>query len=234
MASSWCRLGGRVKGARIVLTRRDLMKLGLMSFPVLDWGPSVALARTNAGKGSDAVTSPPTRPFVVELPIPPVAQAVQTLEPAPDPAAHQRYSEFPPRVFYEIHQKEAKHSFHPDLPENLIWGFDGIFPGPTFHARYGEPIIVRFYNDLPANHVGFGFPKPRPTCTMLTRRQRATAFRPTSSFRDNARTTTIRTSMPVETPERPWGHCGTTTTAWTSPRKTFTRALLVSTSFSMS
>src|SRR3989475_1895923 len=159
MASSWCRLGGRVKGARIVLTRRDLMKLGLMSFPVLDWGPSVALARTNAGKGGDAVTSPPTRPFVVELPIPPVAQAVQTLEPAPDPAAHQRYSEFPPRVFYEIHQKEAKHSFHPDLPENLIWGFAGIFPGPTFHARYGEPIIARFYNDLPANHVGFGIPE---------------------------------------------------------------------------
>src|SRR5437870_397858 len=92
--SPWCRPGGRVKGARIVLTRRDLMKLGLMSFPVLNWGPSVALARTNAGKGGDAVTSPPTRPFVVELPIPPVAQAVQTLDPAPDPAAHQRYSEF--------------------------------------------------------------------------------------------------------------------------------------------
>ncbi len=148
-----------MKGARIVLTRRDLMKLGLMSFPVLDWGPSVALARTNAGKGGDAVTSPPTRPFVVELPIPPVAQPVQKLDVAPDPAAHQRFFEFPPRLFYEIHQKETKHSFHPDLPENLIWGFDGIFPGPTFHARYGEPIIVRFCNDLPANHVGFGIPE---------------------------------------------------------------------------
>src|SRR5713226_1591351 len=114
------------------------MKLGLMSFPVLNWGPSVALARTNAGKGGDAVTSPPTRPFVVELPIPPVAQPVQKLDVAPDPAAHQRFFEFPPRLFYEIHQKETKHSFHPDLPENLIWGFDGIFPGPTFHARYGR------------------------------------------------------------------------------------------------
>src|SRR3989442_15716541 len=98
------------------------MKLGLMSFPVLNWGPSVALARPNAGKGGDAVTSPPTSPFVVGLPIPPVAQAVQALEPGPDPGAHQRASKFPPGVVYEIHQDEAKHSFLPALPENAIWG----------------------------------------------------------------------------------------------------------------
>ncbi|MBI1874818.1 MAG: multicopper oxidase domain-containing protein [Acidobacteria bacterium] len=51
------------------------------------------------------------------------------------------------------------HSFHPDLPPNTIWGFDGIYPGPTFHARYGEPILVRHFNDLPQDHRGFGIPQ---------------------------------------------------------------------------
>jgi len=105
---------------------------------------------------------------VVELPILPVAQPVLTLDVVPQQnsvlgeaprAPHQHWNEFLPRKFYAIHEREADHSFHPDMPLNKIWGFNGIFPGPTFHARYGEPIVVRFYNDLPANHVGFGMPQ---------------------------------------------------------------------------
>jgi len=220
-----------VKGARIVLTRRDLMKLGLMSFPVLNWGPSVALARPKSG---DAATSPPTRPFVVELPIPPVAQAVQTLDPAPGPAAHQRFFDFPPRLFYETHQKEAKHSFHPDLPENLIWGFDGIFPGPTFHARYGEPIIVRFHNDLPANHVGFGIPETSTHLHNAHAASESDGF-PTDFFfsgqcKDNHYPNIYAGGDPREALGTLWYHdhrVDFTT-------QTFTRVLLVSTSFSMS
>jgi FtsP/CotA-like multicopper oxidase with cupredoxin domain len=34
-----------------------------------------------------------------------------------------------------------------------------MFPGPTYHARYGEPILVRNGNALPQNHVGFGIPQ---------------------------------------------------------------------------
>ncbi len=90
-----------------MLSRREWIKEGLWSIPAFHYGLGTLLNRRISNE-DDKVTSPPTRPFVVELPIPPVAQAVQTLEPAPDPAAHQRYSEFPPRVFYEIHQKEAK------------------------------------------------------------------------------------------------------------------------------
>src|SRR3989442_455257 len=156
----------RLKGARM-LSRRSLIRSGLLSFPAVHFGGRIASGKLRSDDNQE-VKSPPTRPFVVELPIIPVAQAVPTLNPAPDinpvageapRAPHQRWNEFLPKKFYDIHEREADHSFHPDLPLSKIWGYNGIFPGPTFHARYGEPIVVRFRNDLPANHVGFGSPE---------------------------------------------------------------------------
>jgi len=145
-------------------TRREMVKLGLLG------GTAALLSRNEFVPKAWAAAlppSPPTRPFVVPLPIPPVAVPKAELWPPPglnpvwgeaqrDP--HQLWQTHFPKKFYEIHQKEALHSFHPDLPQQLIWGYDGISPGPTFHARLGEPMLVRFHNDLPANHVGFGKP----------------------------------------------------------------------------
>jgi len=42
------------------------------------------------------------------------------------------------------------------LPAQTIWGFDGISPGPTYVAQYNTPILVRNFNNLPANNGGFG------------------------------------------------------------------------------
>ena len=60
---------------------------------------------------------------------------------------------------YELRLSEASHQFHQNYPPQPIWGFDGIYPGPTFHARYGRPAIVRLYNELPADHVGWATPE---------------------------------------------------------------------------
>jgi len=151
-----------------MFTRRKLIKAGLLSLPAFQYAASAGAARSSPAN-SNGSGSPPTPPFVAELPIPPVAQPVTTpLSPTPDVnpvageatrAPHQRWNEFFPQKFYEIHEREAYHSFHPNLPASKIWGFDGIYPGPTFHARYGEPIVVRFRNELPPNHVGFGIPE---------------------------------------------------------------------------
>ncbi len=59
---------------------------------------------------------------------------------------------------YEISQEERQHQFHPDLPPSTIWGYNGTFPGPTFHARVGEGSVVRFHNNLP-QAKGFGVPR---------------------------------------------------------------------------
>src|SRR3989441_3286846 len=148
-----------------MLTRRELMKRGLLSLPAFYAAGAGAVRRSPAA--SSEARAPP--PFLVPLPIPPVAQPT-VLDPAPTlrsnqlkgeapRADHQRWIEFFPQKSYDLHEVEADHSFHPFLPKNKIWGFNGIFPGPTIVARYGEPVVVRFHNDLPANHVGFGIPE---------------------------------------------------------------------------
>lgn len=146
------------------LTRRDLMKLGL----VTSTGYLIAKRGLSSRVSGQRLASPPTPPFVEPLPIPAVKQPVQALRPAPEITPlvgearrrpHQAFTLLPPRVLYEVHQREVAHRFHPDLPPNAIWGFDGIVPGPTYHARYGEPILVRNFNDLPQDHRGFGIPQ---------------------------------------------------------------------------
>lgn len=155
------------------LTRRDLLKLGLLT------GAGYLVAKHGLSRhahADDLPRSPPTTPFVDPLPVPPVKSPVARLDPAPqempNSAAgegrtrpHQFFARFAPQRYYAVHQREADHSFS-DYPGNLlniprqkIWGFDGITPGPTFHATYGVPILVRQYNDLPQNHVGFGSPQ---------------------------------------------------------------------------
>ncbi len=96
------------------------------------------------------------------LPIPPVLQPVAALSPAVNPAAHQLYSKYLPKKFYNFSVRAASHSFHPSLPLQTIWGYNGITPGPTIHARYGEPILARFANQLPPDHIGFGVPQISP------------------------------------------------------------------------
>jgi FtsP/CotA-like multicopper oxidase with cupredoxin domain len=59
--------------------------------------------------------------------------------------------QFPPKLFYVLNVRQARHVFHPDAPYDkgsIIWGYDGIFPGPTFLSRYGVPILVRIINGL--------------------------------------------------------------------------------------
>lgn len=126
--------------------------------------------------------SPPTIPWVEELPsaitpLPPV-----TLNPAPaldantaagecGRAPHQRWTELfgTPRQYpvahYELSAKEnPAWVFNPAYPPQRIWGFAAgsaaaSTPGPTIMTRYGQPVVVRFHNDLPQNHVGFGSPE---------------------------------------------------------------------------
>jgi len=116
----------------------------------------------------DALTSPPTTPFVVALPVYGAKAPVTALVPAPGRtptgqeagrAAHQRATEFAPQKLYELRVRPLSHSFHPELPTQIMWGYDGMLPGPTFAARYGEPVLVRIFNDLPSNHVGIGSPE---------------------------------------------------------------------------
>jgi len=80
-----------------------------------------------------------------------------TLAPPPDPNRHQRFDEFRPVKHYVQHLTEGLWNYHQDLSAlnplgfgSLAWMFNGATPGETLVARYGEPVFVRRYNDLPA------------------------------------------------------------------------------------
>jgi FtsP/CotA-like multicopper oxidase with cupredoxin domain len=122
---------------------------------------------------NDQPPSPPAELWKAELFVPPVMkEQTQPLSPPPDPSAHQRYKDFEPQKFYEIHEREMQWQYHPDPPYTKYkegtqeiekvswsWGFQAVTddpskpspstPGPTYAARYGEPVLVRRYNDLP-------------------------------------------------------------------------------------
>src|SRR5215213_3245540 len=117
----------------MTLSRREFLKLGVaggagLMLPVGTFGTALARART-----VENLESPPVQPFAVPLPIPPV------LEPARKDATTD---------YYEITQKEAKARILPEL-KTEVWGYDGIFPGPTIEARSGRRVVVRQQNELP-------------------------------------------------------------------------------------
>jgi len=146
----------RKRATQAPLSRRELMTIGAAA------GSSAFLGLSSSGRGVaeqkaglPPTPSPPTTPWRHALQVPPVKQALpgpgSLLGGAPFPADHQYYEQFPPQKFYETSVRAAQHTFHADLGPSLIWGYDGIFPGPTFDARYGEPMLVRVHNELPTD-----------------------------------------------------------------------------------
>ncbi len=100
--------------------------------------------------------------------------------------AHQQFSLFPPKVAVEISQHGARTNtvynpgcptslnsginptasiplyFHPDMPvqsPTAVWTFNGTIPPKLLMGRYGEAILFRHHNELPADvtqNSGFG------------------------------------------------------------------------------
>ena len=114
--------------------------------------------------------SPPVRHYHEPLYIPPPMSEVDpaTLAPPPDPNRHQRFDEFQPVKHYVQHMTEGLWNYHEDLSNlnplgfgSLAWLFNGATPGEQLVARYGEPVFVRRYNDLPMTEdalIPFGLP----------------------------------------------------------------------------
>src|SRR5438128_1906102 len=151
-----------------MFTRRDLLKVGLVSGAYGLLGPA---PRRRVFADDQLPASPKTTPFVVELPIASIKQSVAAFATQADPAncvnvdGTTAFHVHGPRVvptntqFFLIHDQARPHSFHPQLPPTVMWGYDGMVPGATFLAQSGTPFLVRFVNDLPTNDpVGIGEP----------------------------------------------------------------------------
>ncbi|SFB97730.1 multicopper oxidase family protein [Streptomyces aidingensis] len=91
--------------------------------------------------------APLPEPFQVPLPVPPAARPAGQADGAD---------------VYEVEQRAAELAILPGLT-TTVWGYDGIFPGPTFTARAGREVRVRVRNRLPvptSTHLHGGVTPP--------------------------------------------------------------------------
>jgi spore coat protein A len=80
-------------------------------------------------------SNPDTVPkFVDPLPIPQILQPVKKVDSKP---------------FYEVRMRQNQQQLHSDFPPTTIWGYNGMYPGPTIVAQRNQPIKVHWINDLP-------------------------------------------------------------------------------------
>ena len=105
------------------LSRRDLLKLGAVTGAGIMFLPR---------KLAFAQSSPTLTPFVDPLPIPPVLS--------------------PGAGTIDVHMRQLTQKLHRDLPPTRLWGYNGLYPGPTFEVRSGSPISVQWQSDLPSHH----------------------------------------------------------------------------------
>ncbi|MGO9337363.1 MAG: multicopper oxidase family protein [Terracidiphilus sp.] len=42
---------------------------------------------------------------------------------------------------------------HSQLPPTKLWGYEGQYPGPTIESLRGRPIVVKWENQLPSQHI---------------------------------------------------------------------------------
>ncbi|MFB6166270.1 MAG: multicopper oxidase family protein [Haloarculaceae archaeon] len=102
-------------------------------------GTPTKTTTSGSGGSGDTHTSPELAKFVTDLPLP------GGIEPSGEKQGHPHY---------EVSMEETTQSFHPDLGDTAIWGYEGQFPGPTFEVERGQPVSVTWSNDgLPERHL---------------------------------------------------------------------------------
>ena len=135
------------------------MRLGLAGGVTLAFGGTACTGEGSTGTLLPSKAKLP-EPFRVPLPVPPVLEPVRS-----DAGAD----------YYEMTQKPERVEILPGL-QTEVWGYDGIFPGPTVESRSGRKIVVRQHNELPvpvSTHLHGGRTPPEsdgyPTDLILPR-----------------------------------------------------------------
>src|SRR5262245_41798624 len=116
-----------------MMTRRQMLRNSALGVTALAMMPRRVLADMDMDPSG---TSPVLTPFVDALRIPPVLAPVMRGK----------------TQHYTSTMKAALAKLHRDLPMTVIWGFDGLFPGPTIKATKGQPVVIRHVSRLPDTH----------------------------------------------------------------------------------
>jgi spore coat protein A len=134
----------------LTLTRRDLLRIGLGAGASLMATPPGTLAQAitttmQSGMNMPAANSPVTPASIQQPPV----ELASYVTPLSIPLVIRPGADGQP---IEIQMRPFHHRAHRDLPATPMWGYNGMWPGPTFEVRKGQPISVKWINQLPAKH----------------------------------------------------------------------------------
>ena len=123
-------------------SRKEFLRLGIVGgaglflpFGVAGCGCSSGGGNNSCQGSAGALLESATKlpePFKMPLPVPPVLEPVRS-----DTSAD----------YYEIIQKVGRAEILPGL-KTEVWGYNGIFPGPTIESRRGRQTVVQHRNEL--------------------------------------------------------------------------------------
>ena len=126
----------------MTFSRKEFLRLGLVGGAGLLLPFGLAGCGCSSGGGNNSCQGSAgvmlesaaelPEPFTAPLPVPPVL----------DPVRSDATSDY-----YEITQKVGRAEILPGLKTEL-WGYEGIFPGPTIESRRGRRTIVQHRNEL--------------------------------------------------------------------------------------
>jgi len=114
-------------------TRRQMLRNSVLGLSTLALMPRSARAQMEMNASG---SSPFLTPFVDPLRIPPVLTPVVRGK----------------TQFHTMTMRAGLVKVHRDLPTTVVWGFDGLFPGPTIRATAGQSVVIRHVSRLPDTH----------------------------------------------------------------------------------
>jgi spore coat protein A, manganese oxidase len=128
--------------------------MGLCAGAGIFAGPGKALAQAvkqsgmnMPGSGMQGASAPTSASHAITFP-PPVKLASYVTPLAIPPVIRPKPGAGP----IEIHIRPFHHRAHRDLPATPLWGYNGVWPGPTFEVTKGQPVAVKWINQLPTKH----------------------------------------------------------------------------------
>lgn len=125
----------REKGGSYGIERRDFLKL---------MGGAIALG---------GIISPPSIRHVFAQSAPAISGLTKYLDPLPVPPVLQPAAIISGVPRYEVGMTQFQQRLHSQLAPTPLWGYNGIYPGPTFEVRTGVPVTVEYSSNLPTTHL---------------------------------------------------------------------------------
>ena len=118
-------------GGALLATRRSLWAQQAVMSPSMNMGHAAHSGALPAFQ--EAQPAGPLASYVTPLSIPPVIR--------PQSGA-----------VVPIRMVPFRHQAHRNLSSATMWGYNGMWPGPTFEVRKGQPFSIQWSNELPNKH----------------------------------------------------------------------------------